>query len=64
VGFDKDYPNRKDRRAPYRGVKAADSHCRNHGACDYCANGHLHGWRKRLESAAQRVRDHLRGDES
>jgi hypothetical protein len=36
MGFDKDYPNRKDKRKPYRGSKAVDGTCRNHGSCPYC----------------------------
>ena len=34
--FDKFYPNRKDRRKPYRGAKSFDTTCRNHGSCPYC----------------------------
>ena len=36
MSFDKDYPNRKDRRKPYKGSKVFDRSCRNHGGCDYC----------------------------
>jgi hypothetical protein len=36
MSFDKTYPNRKDRRKPYRGAKSVDAHCRNHGSCNYC----------------------------
>ena len=33
------YPNRKDWREPYRGAKAVDAACRNHGGCPYCEEG-------------------------
>lgn len=36
MAFDPRYPNRKDHRRPYRGAKAVDPHCRNHGACECC----------------------------
>lgn len=36
MSFDKSYPNRKDRRKPYRGSKRFDRSCRNHGSCGYC----------------------------
>jgi len=36
VSFDKVYPNRKDWRKPYRGCKAFDRTCRNHGSCPWC----------------------------
>jgi hypothetical protein len=26
----------KEKRKPYRGSKAIDKQCRNHGGCDYC----------------------------
>jgi len=30
------YKNRKDKRRPYRGAKACDRSCRNHGTCAWC----------------------------
>lgn len=36
MSFDKDYPNRKDWRKPYRGSKAFDTSCRHKGNCGYC----------------------------
>ena len=36
MGFDKNYPNRKDKRKHYRGAKAVDTSCRNHGSCPWC----------------------------
>ena len=42
MSFDKDYPNRKDRRRPYRGSKDFDRSCRNHGSCDWCASNRQH----------------------
>ena len=39
MSFDMRYPNRKDWREPYRGAKAVDAACRNHGGCPYCEEG-------------------------
>ena len=38
MSFDKEYPNRKDWRKPYRRSKRFDRTCRNHGSCGYCYN--------------------------
>jgi len=32
----------KEKRKPYRGAKAVDRSCRNHGDCPYCANNRKH----------------------
>ena len=36
MSFDNDYPKRKDHRKPFRGAKAIDCSCRNHGSCPMC----------------------------
>lgn len=50
MGFDKDYPNRKDKRKPYlgRNPKRVDGTCRNHGSCRWCANGRQHKHKRRM----------------
>lgn len=42
MAFDNHYPNRKDRRKPYKGSKAFDRSCRPGGDCPYCRNGEQH----------------------
>ena len=42
MGFDKDYPNRKDWRRPYRDVRAIDATCRSHGSCPWCDGKRTH----------------------
>lgn len=32
----------KEHRKPYRGSKAIDPTCRNHGTCDWCKENRLH----------------------
>lgn len=36
MSFDNDYPQRKDRRKPYRDSRSFDRSCRHGGDCDYC----------------------------
>lgn len=36
MSFDKDYPNRKDWRKPYRGAPRFDRECRPGGDCPWC----------------------------
>jgi len=52
MAFDKDYPNRKDKRKPYYKSKAFDRTCRNGGSCPYCAEGRQHKNKKRELGAA------------
>lgn len=42
MGLDKAIQHKKEKRKPYRGAKAVDCTCRNHGSCDYCKNNRLH----------------------
>jgi hypothetical protein len=55
VSFDKEYPNRKDMREPYRKSKAIDSSCRNHGGCPYCENNRKHATERRALSADEQI---------
>lgn len=38
MSLDKAIQHGKEKRKPYRGSKAIDSSCRNHGDCPGCAN--------------------------
>lgn len=42
MSFDKHYPNRKDRRKPYRRRGKYDASCRPHGGCPWCERDRLH----------------------
>ena len=57
MGFDKDYPNRKDWRKPYYGSAAFDKHCRNHGACSYCVDSRTFQDRKVRQAAEDDFRE-------
>lgn len=48
MSFDKNYPNRKDKRKPYYKSKRFDKSCRNHGSCPYCLSSRLYSSLKRV----------------
>jgi len=46
MSLDKAIKHGKEHRKPYRGAKAVDSTCRNHGSCSYCESNRLHKIKK------------------
>lgn len=48
MGLEKAIKHKKTKRKPYRGSKACDRSCRNHGGCKYCLSNRTHKNRKRL----------------
>jgi hypothetical protein len=48
MGFDKKYPNRKDKRKQYYKSGAVDKSCRPGGSCPWCAGNREHNTKKRL----------------
>lgn len=36
MSLDKAIKHGKEKRKPYKGAKAVDPHCRNHGDCPWC----------------------------
>ncbi len=55
--FDKDYPNRKDKRKPYFRSGVSDKSCRPGGDCKRCQEGRNHNTKKRLKSAKDKERE-------
>lgn len=43
--LDKAIASGKEKRKPYRGAKAIDRSCRNHGGCLWCEGNRLHKYR-------------------
>ena len=43
--LDKAIEHGKEKRKPYRGAKAIDRTCRNHGTCTWCENNKKHKFR-------------------
>lgn len=45
MALDKAIKSGKEHRKPYRGSKAIDATCRNHGSCSWCAENRQHKMR-------------------
>ena len=45
MSLDKAIEHGKEMRKPYRGSKAFDYTCRNHGTCEWCAENRWHKFR-------------------
>ena len=56
MSFDKAIKYKKEHRKPYRGAKAVDSTCRNHGSCKWCRNNRTHKNDKRELGALQAMK--------
>ena len=46
MSLDKAVSHNKEKRKAYRGAKAIDPTCRNHGSCDYCRLGRLYKYER------------------
>lgn len=42
MSLDKSITHGKEHRKPYRGAKAIDHTCRNHGSCEWCKGNRTH----------------------
>lgn len=51
MSLDKAIKRGKEHRKPYKGAKAVDSTCRNHGSCPYCKGNRLYKFKKQIERA-------------
>ena len=57
MSLDKAILHGKEKRKPYRRAKAVDSHCRNHGNCEWCNQNRTYAEVKRELSSKQALRD-------
>lgn len=48
----------KEHRKRYRGAKAIDPYCRNHGLCSYCRGNRLYSSKKAMDA----VKEKMKGD--
>lgn len=46
MSLDKAIEHGKEKRKPYKGAKAIDRTCRNHGSCDWCKGNRLYSKKK------------------
>ena len=57
MSLDKAIEHGKEKRKPYRGSKAIDRTCRNHGGCDWCRENRLHKFRDKHIDIDQTVEE-------
>lgn len=57
MGLEKSIQSGKEHRKPYRGAKAVDSTCRNHGSCPWCQGNRTYKNDKRELAAEQEEED-------
>lgn len=50
----------KEQRRPYRGAKAIDRTCRNHGSCEWCKENRTHKNDKRKLQQTQELEEYER----
>ena len=51
MSLDKSIKHGREKRRDYRGSKATDCTCRNHGSCSWCSNNRLYRDKKRKAAA-------------
>ncbi len=42
MGLEKAIQHGKEKRRPYKGAKAVDCSCRNHGTCEWCRQNRMY----------------------
>ena len=62
MGLEKAIEHNKEHRKPYRGSKAIDCTCRNHGSCDWCRENRLYARKKVEEKMEKDLTDFENGD--
>lgn len=56
MSLDKAIQHKKEHRRAYRGSKAFDHTCRNHGSCPYCEDTRTYQSRKTKDAAKDALR--------
>lgn len=57
MSLEKSIRRGSEHRKPYRGAKAIDKTCRNHGSCSWCLSNRLYKNLKRQESADEALKE-------
>lgn len=55
MSMDKAIASGKEHRKKYRGTKAFDCSCRNHGTCDYCKSNRLYKNLKKMQEPIDKM---------
>ncbi len=62
MGLEQGIKHHKEHRKEYRGSKAVDKTCRNHGGCDWCVENRLYKYLKRSEAMDQEEEEWMEDD--
>lgn len=62
MALDKAIEHKKEKRKQYRGSKAVDRTCCNHGSCDYCKLNRLYQRNKAEQAADESIKEYKEGD--
>ena len=57
MSLDKAIEHGKEKRKPYKGAKAVDCTCRNHGSCEWCKNNRLYKQVRMDEATRQEFKE-------
>ena len=57
MSLNKAIEHKKEHRKEYKGAKAVDRTCRNHGDCLWCRNNRLYQYKKNKKAAKQALKD-------
>ena len=57
MGFEKAIEHGKTRRNPFKGAKAADCSCRNHGTCEWCRQNRMYKTIRDLTRTSQEMKE-------
>lgn len=49
MSLEKAIKHKKEKRKPYKGAKAVDCQCRNHGTCSWCLGNRIYKNKKRKQ---------------
>lgn len=60
--LDKAIEHGKEHRKIYRGAKAIDCTCRNHGSCEYCKSARLYQSNKQKEKTEYKLKEFEEGE--
>lgn len=62
MSLNKAIEHNKEHRKPYRGAKAVDCTCRNHGTCDWCKENRLYQQLKEDERIKKELEEFEKGE--
>lgn len=57
MALDKAIEHGKEKRRPYKGAKAVDCSCRNHGTCEWCRENRMYKTIRDLARTRQEMKE-------